>query len=292
MFQLHNDHLLVRVAAQGAELQSLVQRQTGIEYLWQADPQFWGRHAPLLFPIVGRLKDNRYCVDGIWYELPQHGFARDMIFECVAHREDCVHLRLSATEATRALYPFSFVLDVIYTVHQDKLHIEYRVMNDGETPLLFHIGGHPGFSTALQADDRFEDYQIMVATVADSLTRHHLRGPFVVPEQAECVAPTQRFDLNRGLFVNDALIFEPDGQTTHLSLQSCKHHHRVAVSFQGWRFVGLWSPYPADAPFVCIEPWAGIADTIAHDGQLAHKWGGNRLDAGQSACFSMKVIVF
>jgi len=154
MHTLKNDLLTVQVKEHGAELASI--RKGSIEYLWQADPAFWGRHSPVLFPIVGSVWEKRYRVDGKEYELGQHGFARDMDFSMVSSSDAEVRYRLESSEETLEKYPWPFVLEIAYRLHDNKLDVIWEVENPGTEDMYFQIGAHPAFNYPDYDPDRQE----------------------------------------------------------------------------------------------------------------------------------------
>lgn len=279
--ELKNQYLTVQINEAGAELSS-VKSAEGVEYMWQADPKFWGRHAPVLFPIVGRLKDDQYTVAGQAYHMGQHGFARDNDFTVVAQTSTSATLELTDNATTRAMYPFAFRLRLIYTLKDHELTVAYDVHNPANQDLLFSIGGHPAFNVPLaDPHGRLENYTL---TVAPKKVYPHipLQAPLNDAANTDQLDLTKPLPLTRDFFKDDAVILDLDHQETTLMLSSDLDDHGVAMTIENAPYVGTWSPYPADAPFVCLEPWWGIADNVATDGQLSHKMGINRLAANQT----------
>lgn len=279
--ELKNQYLTVQINEAGAELSS-VKSAEGVEYMWQADPKFWGRHAPVLFPIVGRLKDDQYTVAGQAYHMGQHGFARDNDFTVVSQTSTSATLELTDNATTRAMYPFAFRLRLIYTLKDHELTVAYDVHNPANQDLLFSIGGHPAFNVPLaDPHGRLENYTL---TVAPKKVYPHipLQAPLNDAANTDQLDLTKPLPLTRDFFKDDAVILDLDHQETTLMLSSDLDDHGVAMTIENAPYVGTWSPYPADAPFVCLEPWWGIADNVATDGQLSHKMGINRLAANQT----------
>lgn len=279
--ELKNDYLTVKITEAGAELSS-VKSADGIEYMWQADPKYWGRHAPVLFPIVGRLKDDQFTVAGQPYHMGQHGFARDNDFTVVAHTATSATLELTDSAETRKMFPFAFRLRLIYTLNDHELTVGYEVHNPANQELLFSVGGHPAFNVPL-ADPagRLENYTL---TVAPKKVYPHipLQAPLNDADNADDIDFTKPLPLTRDFFKDDAVILDLGRQETTLMLSSDLDDHGVAMTIEDAPYVGTWSPYPGDAPFVCLEPWWGIADNVNADGQLRHKMGINQLAANQT----------
>ncbi len=270
-----NDFLKATINEKGAELVSLHANE--IEYIWQADPQYWGRHAPILFPFVGRLKDNHYSYQGKTYPMGQHGFARDKEFKVLEQTKEKVTLVLTSDEETRKVYPFDFSLTVSYEIWGEGVRIRFDVENTGEEEMIFALGGHPAFNIPLTDKLQFEDYFIAFSP-QKSRVKIPLEGPFTNLAQKTIGQTNTNIQLSRELFKEDALIYETKGLNAY-TLGSEDSSHSVTVAYNHIPYVGLWSPYPAEAPFVCIEPWWGFADTIDSNGRLEDKEGMNRLAA-------------
>lgn len=269
---LKSNQLTVVVSPKGAELQSIRQTESGTEYLWQGDPAYWNRKAPVLFPVVGRLKDNQYTYKGQTYAMNQHGFARDADFIATKKADDHVTLQFESNKETKKVYPFDFSLSITYTVVEDKVSVTYDVTNTNETDLLyFSIGGHPGFNVPIAEGTMFEDYYFSFLP-RKSRKQIPLSGPFADPGQTNLAQTNTTLRLSRELFENDALVFEVKEKNT-FSILSDKTEHSVSVVFENYPYVGIWSVPGKEAPFVCIEPWHGIADTVDATGNLEDKLG-------------------
>ena len=238
---IQNDQLIAEIAEHGAELISLKSKEHGLEYIWQGDPAYWGRHAPVLFPFVGRLKDDQYVYQGKTYQMGQHGFARDMDFEVIEHGQEMASFILRSTPETLEKYPFDFELVISYELGGDGITVHYQVANTGEEEMFFSIGGHPAFNVPLEEGLSFEDFYLVFSPLKSRL-RLPLKGPFIDMDQKTL-------------------------------------GHSITLSYKDMPYVGIWSPYPKEAPFVCIEPWCGIADTVNSSGNLMEKVGINQLGA-------------
>ncbi|WP_268913054.1 aldose 1-epimerase family protein [Lentilactobacillus sp. SPB1-3] len=275
MIRLTNDYLTVLINPFGAELTSVKSSDT--EYIWTADKQYWGRHAPILFPIVGRLKDNQYQYQGETYQMTQHGFARDNEFQVDSQTDDQVTLSLTQNSETLAKYPFKFKLTVKYELRDHELSVSMTVTNIDEKEMIFQLGAHPGFNVPFNPfEGGFDDYHIRFAPQKD-YTRVPLKPPYSDPDDTSTVDLRKPVELNHELFNQDAQVFELDGEQVTLLLGNNLSETGVSVHIDNAKYVGVWSPYPKESPFVCIEPWWGLADTINADGNLEHKFATNRL---------------
>ena len=279
-----------RINLFGAELSSFKYKNN--EYIWQANPAVWGRHAPILFPIVGKLRDDSYLFQGKKYAMGQHGFARDREFAIVNQSDISVSLLLRSDDLIKAVYPFDFELEVTYTMQPNGIQVGYKVRNtQPENPIWFSIGAHPGFNFPLNASERFEDYEIDFYDVAlQSIDLYPLVGGYVSKEKQSLPISNGKLGLRGELFDNDALIMDVD-TPAKVSIRSKKSGKGVAMSYSDFRWLGIWTK-AVGTGFICIEPWNGIADTVDHDQQLVTKWGINLLEAGESYAVSYEIMIY
>lgn len=276
--KLENDYLQAIIAEDGAELISLKSKQTGLEYIWQGDSTYWNRHAPVLFPIVGRLKDDQYTYEDKTYTMKQHGFARDSLFEVIEAGPELASLSLKSSAETKKNYPFDFELIISYKLEKDQIITSYQVENTGEKIMYFSIGGHPAFNVPLDPALTFDDYYFQFAP-QKSRIQIPLKGPYADFEHKTLGQTNTSMDLRHDLFENDAVIFETIGTNT-FTIASDESDPSVSLSNQDMPYVGIWSPYGKKAPFVCIEPWYGIADGLTASGNLTEKIGIQMLSSG------------
>lgn len=259
MYTIRSKHIEASINPIGAELCSL--RVHGEEFLWQGDAAIWSGQAPILFPIVGALKDGWMSYQGVRYEMGRHGFARLERFDLVEHLPSGLCLRLRSNESTQRQFPWRFELLVHFCVDEKELQVRYEVLNDDETPMLFTLGSHPAFALNEQA---LSDYAIAVEQNTP-LQRHHLHESGLLDTHAEahdCV-----FSLSDSLFDNDALVFR-DIQAERVEL-SCRGEPILAVKTGGAPHLGIWAK-PA-APYVCIEPWLATSDFTDSDNRFENK---------------------
>ena len=288
-YTLSSPNCRATFAAHGAELTSLVTLANGLEYMWQADPAVWARHAPVLFPTVGRLPQDTYYHEGQPYQLPQHGFARDQPFAVLAHSASELVFQLSSSESTRPLFPFAFELTITYTLRAAELTVRWDVRNPApDQPLLFSIGAHPAVRCPLLPEEAFEDY-VFEFDHPVTLERHLLDGGLLTGATAPVLAQRHELPLSYELFVHDALVFK-HYDFTRLTLRSRQSAHFVRFRFDGFPYLGLWTKGPG-AGFVCVEPWHGIASSVGLPVEISEKEGILRLAPGEifSAAYSMEV---
>ncbi|PEM41042.1 aldose 1-epimerase family protein [Bacillus pseudomycoides] len=276
---IQNEKVIVSISEKGAELQSVRLKEDNTEYMWQGNPNYWGRRAPILFPIVGRLVDNIYYVDGKPYSLTQHGFARDLTFSVKEQSETKITYAVTNNQETLQKYPYEFELRVSYELDEQNIHVTYEVINPTSKEMFFSIGAHPGFNCPLIEGESFTDYHLSF-NGPEHLETNVLKGPFLSKEKQLMVENKTELPLTYDLFKNDALIFE-NMNTNEISIRSHKHNKFVKVAFEGFPFVGVWT-LENDAPFLCIEPCYGIADEVEPAKDFKEKKGVQSLQANET----------
>lgn len=289
IFEFKNDGIVIKVNSVGAELKSLRRLDRGTEYMWCADPAFWERTSPILFPFVGSVNGKRYRTGGKAYPMNQHGFARDMEFSLLSQTQDELWFELRDNEETREKYPFAFRLRLGYRLLSDGVEVKWQVENPGEEELPFSIGGHPAFYCPLEDGEqktdcflkfdkieRFESTRVGDGLVIDEKGTYEL-------EQGGYLAVTEH------LFDCDTLVLE-DYQTNAISLCRADKSPYVTVIMEKVPVWGVWTPSP-EAPFICIEPWYGRCDRTGFEGDLKEREWGNIVRPGETFEASYKIIV-
>ena len=279
-YTIENNMLKVEISSKGAEIQSVKGIHTEYEYMWQADPKIWGRHAPVLFPIVGRLKNDEYTYDGKTYHLGQHGFARNQEFEVEKHTKESITFVLRDNEETRKVYPFKFELRVNYNLLNNLLEENFSVTNTDDKELIFGVGGHPGFNLPVNKETVKEDYYFATQP-SEARVRIPLEGAYLSWNERSLASTDSLITISDDLFKNDALIYELRGHDNKISLKTEKSKFHINVWTRDAPFVGIWSQYPKTDNYVCIEPWWGIADRQDASGKLEEKYGMNHLAPGK-----------
>lgn len=275
MITLANEQIICQFAEKGAELLSLsTVGEHATEYIWTGDPTWWNRHAPILFPVVGALRNNTYTYNGRSYTLPQHGFVRDMNFTCVRSTETTAHFELFSNETTKESYPFDFELYVHYALEGATLHCAYEVTHPGTVdPLIFALGAHPAFLLGTGTGQPHIVSSTPYPDTTQLLTGGLLAAPRKQFEHADNILTVTHHTFEHG-----ALIFR-EYAPEHLTLERADGSH-VTLSQRGFPHLGLWSK--PGAPFVCIEPWDGYADPQeGYDGDISHKPGMSVLTQGR-----------
>ncbi|AXG74349.1 aldose 1-epimerase family protein [Flavobacterium arcticum] len=260
---LSNANLSASINPKGAELVSLKDNK-GTEYMWEGNPEFWGKHSPVLFPIVGTLKDNSYTYNDKSYTLSRHGFARDMVFTVKEQLDDSATFSLVANAETKEKYPFDFELQLKYTLIANRLHIDYIVNNNGSEVMPFSIGAHPAF--ALQGN--FEEYSLQFEK-DEQLVSTQLQNDLLSATEVPVALHDEKLPLQYDLFENDALVFKKI-ESKYININK-NNTPFLRVSFPDFPHLGLWTK--PNAPFLCIEPWQGYADSTTSNGNLYKKEG-------------------
>lgn len=289
MFTIENDQLQIRIVAKGAELKSIRHKQHDLEYLWQGDAAFWAKTSPVLFPIVGQLKENTYQYNGKRYHLPRHGFAREKEFSLTDQKDDSITFSLHSDADTLAVYPFSFLFSIIYTLNKEHLTVTYNVQNKGDEDMLFSVGGHPAFSVPLAEGTAYCDYSLFFDREEEAGRWPVSREGLILNSAQPLLQQTKELPLTKELFAKDALVLK-HLRSNAVKLMSGKTPHGLEFNFEGFPFLGLWAAPGAD--FVCIEPWCGIADSVDADGELENKEGINRIGRSETFSVSWRVAFF
>jgi len=289
LITLENNFLQVTVDDKGAELKSLVSKSTGIDYMWSGDPAYWGKTSPILFPIVGALKDNTFIYKGKSYTLPRHGFARDMYFEVKQEEPETAVFCLESSDTSRENYPFDFELEVRYKLAEDQLAVTYQVVNKGKKDMLFSLGAHPAFRVPMVENTSYEDHYLHFNQPESALRWPIVEGGLISETTVKFFEEDTRLKLTRELFYEDALVFKNLRSNT-ISIQSDRHAHGLDFQFEGFPFFGIWAAPNAD--FVCLEPWCGIADSVSHNQKLEKKEGIQKLPAQKTWGRSWRVHIY
>ncbi len=279
LITLSSGRFQAQVSTLGAELHSL--KRDDDEYLWQGDPRFWGRHAPVLFPIVGTLRnDKASCSAGICH-MSRHGFAREREFVRERTSPESVTLRLDADKETLRAYPYAFDLAVTYTLKaaEDKatgtLCQRFDVTNTGDVDLPFSLGGHPAFNVPFRSEGRWEDYELVFSrpwTCKSAAVT--AEGLWDYSTKVHVLADADRLPLRRTLFAHDTLVLKDTPDAT-VVLAHNDGRPLLRVDFGGFPYLGIWSAggKAGNAPFLAIEPWCGTATRTDEDDVFERKQG-------------------
>lgn len=280
-FTIENEFLRVSVASLGAELTSVIKKETGEEMLWQADPAVWNRHAPMLFPYCGKLKDGKYTHNGVTYEGGQHGFARDMEHSLIAQQPDSVSLCLEANALTMEKFPFAFKLISTFTLIGKTLAQHIEIVNDGDVPMQFGFGFHPGVNCPFDENHKADDYAFVFDTsetpdVVDVNTANGL----VTGKTYKYFENGTEIPISDTLFAHDSICFKGLKSQT-LSVVEKNTGRKVIFDIAGFPYTLVWSA-AGKLHFVCVEPWFGLPDFEDASGNWSEKRASLTLGAEQS----------
>lgn len=265
MIFLENEHFRIGLLELGAELRSVINKKTQNEYIWQADPSVWNRSSPVLFPFVGRLKNDQYEYLGKVYNLPQHGFARNYVFDIITQTDSQVTFQLISSEETLKNFPFQFNLQLNYELKDNSLELNYRVENIGKDQMYYSIGAHPAF----RLNSEIDKYSIKFDS-AESFERQLLSGGLRTHNSEKVDFDGTTLPLNPEYFKEDAIVIK-GMKSNRLTILDEASNPYVSLDAQDYPYYGIWSKSPF--PFVCLEPWDGIADHIEATGKLTEKEG-------------------
>lgn len=280
--KISNSKLSVQIKSKGAELFSLKNNVTQREFIWEGNSDFWGKHSPVLFPIVGTLKNNTYRFENKEYQLPRHGFARDLEFKIVYQTENEVIFSLSSDENTAKLFPFKFELQMHYILIDATLKLSYSVKNLDNKTLPFSIGAHPAFALPFE----FENYSLQFEH-QETLKSCTLENDLLSDKTFEIKLENKNLPLSYSLFANDALIFKTLKSKFITIVET--ENPILKISFSDFENLGIWTK--PNAKFICIEPWLGYSDTIHSNGNLSEKDGIQIVKENQTFCCSFSIEI-
>lgn len=288
MLSIENELLKVSVKTVGAEICSIIDKKNNQEYMWEGDPAIWGSFAPVLFPIIGCLKDNEFLVNGKSYSVPKHGFIRNnTTLKSSILNNNTIEFRYKFDKTTLLNYPYSFEFVLHYILDGKTIHVQHTILNhDKQKPMYFSLGGHPGFKCPFFDGEKYEDYYIEFEQIENESTWQVTKEGLIDVTSIPCLENTNRLQLNSSIFKNDALIFK-NLKSKKVVLKSDSHSNGIEISFSDFNYLGIWAK--PDAPFVCIEPWLGISDSISTNKDFTQKEGIQRLEAGHQKEFTYSI---
>lgn len=268
--KIENEYLSIEIKTFGAELTSVKSIKDKCEVLWQGDEKYWKGQSPILFPIVGKMPEDKYTHMGKTYEMMGHGFGSKSEFEVVYKSSDSIAFRLCSNEETRKSYPFEFELNIKYTLLESSLKTEFEVINKDNKDMFFSIGAHPAFKCPLLDNESMEDYYLEFE-VNENVKRLLLGERLLTGEKVDFFDNEKILNLNHALFYKGAIILE-SLKSEYIILKNRKNSKEIKFSIKGFPYVGIWSAIN-DAPFLCIEPWHGINSTYGDGYDITKKEG-------------------
>lgn len=285
---LRNENVEIAVSGHGAELHSLLDRKTGTQYIWQGDETYWKWHAPICFPITGRVHDDTYTVDGKQYHLTVHGFARDYDFDLLKKTENSIIYELKYSDETLKVYPYKFSLKLEYVLQNNGVKVNYFVENLDDKNIYFAIGLHTGYNCPIDKNDNFEDYEFILEK-KENLDRYFLENGIMPDKKEAFLRNEDTIPVTKELFKRD-IIFMQNVKSKNIVLKSKKSGKAVRVSYDNFDNLGLWTK-PQGAPFICIEPWKGLPDKKDVCVDFAQKDGNNCLKPSEIFKCSYKIEI-
>lgn len=287
---LKNDKLTVVISTLGAEIQSMT-TPSGTELMWQADPAIWGRHAPLLFPIIGRLKDQQYTLEGKVIKISQHGFARDTEFTVDQQSDTSVAFSITDSPETKKVYPFSFRLSITYRLKDNVLEKVHTVTNRSDCVMPYEIGGHDGYRTTLNPGESMADYAIEFPGQTEIHPFQMDEHCFLTPEKLSYPLVDGKLPMPPKVLGLDTVVLEKL-PVNRVTLSNCKNPIRLTVEFADFDYLGIWTmPMDFDTHYVCIEPWTTLPECTFVSSELSGKAGIRLLQPGQTESLSYTVTV-
>lgn len=248
---IENDFLRVGIKEFGCELTSIISKETGSEFLWQGNPDIWSGQSPILFPIIGRLIDDRYTLGNCEYEMPKHGFARRMPWKLLKKNDSNISLVLTETEDTLRIYPFRFELIVTFSLEKNKLTVSHEVINKTDGNMYFSLGAHPAFNCEIGDRLIFDRNETLEKIKID--LEHSLR----LPETFPLLNNEKEIIITKDIFNEDALITK-GVKSEKITLVSDGLKRKIVFDLGKAPYLGIWAK--PGAPYVCIEPWNGVND--------------------------------
>ena len=290
MHTVSGNLLKISVQDKGAELCSIISQITGKEFMWNANPDVWGSFAPVLFPIIGMLKDGEFHYEGNSYTVPKHGFIRNNENLKVRQVSDnSLEYSLKYDDESFKSYPFQFEFFVRYILEGNSITVEHKVVNHSiDKPLFFSIGGHPAFKCPLYEGETYEDYFLEFEEVENVATWEVLSNGLIDSTTRSLIENSNNLPLTKTLFDNDALILK-EHKSKKVSLKSKKSTTSISVEYSDFNYLGIWAK--PGGQFVCIEPWLGISDAHTTNKDFTKKEGIIRLEAKSDFIASYRISI-
>jgi galactose mutarotase-like enzyme len=287
MNSIKNDFIEISIKDIGAELTSI--KANGKEYLWQGDPNFWGGQAPILFPFVGRLKNDAFFYNEESYSLPQHGFfRRSSNIKLIDKSDNKLTFSLKSNEETLKVYPFEFEFITSYEIQENNITIHHKVVNTGKEKMYFSVGEHPAFKCSLKDSNESYTDCYLEFEKNESAHTHLIEGGLIGTESEQILNNENKLELNANSFDKDALVIK-EMNSKKVSLVNNKEGKIVTLRYQDFPLLGIWSK--PNAPFVCIEPWLGVADSVNSTQKIEEKEAIIPLEKGEEYNCSYSIEV-
>lgn len=291
LINIYSNGYQASIETLGAELKSF-RDPDGKEYIWNSNPMYWKRSSPLLFPIIGNVRDNKTIIDGKEYNIPKHGFVNSMEFQYQSMDINQATFFINYNNETLSMYPFEFSLSICYQLNDNKLSISYKVENHSKKTMHYHIGAHPGFTCPLDEEETIEDYMI-------EFEENETLSSYVYDLSKLCflfnsgyihLEHQNQLHLKKEFFDSDAVYFR-NTKSRYVNLISKNSNKGIQLQYPDFTSIALWTPIGANAPFLCIEPWNGAAIFDDEDNNLSHKRDIQLLEANKKKVHNLYMII-
>ena len=273
---IENDFLKVGIKEYGCEITSIISKKSGYEFLWQGNPSIWKGQSPILFPFIGRLYNDTYTLNGKDYSMSKHGFARNLPWNLYSEDEDSISFILTDNEETYVNYPYHFELIVKFTLEKNKLRVTHNVINKNDELMYFSLGAHPAFNCNIGDTLIFDKEETLECLQVD------LDSSLLIPESYTLLNEEKIITVTKDIFNADALILK-DFKSEHITLNVNNGERKIKFHLGFAPFLGIWAK--PGAPYVCIEPWYGLNDSIEKKADLSEKTGIQKLLPGKDFIF-------
>lgn len=278
MYTLLNDYLKININTVGAELCAISAIKNNNEFMWHGDPNIWGSYAPNLFPVIGAMKDDSYIYNKQFYKMTKHGFVRhndEIVVK--SHSDTEITFKLKSNDRLYKIYPFLFIYEISYQLNDNTLTVHHKIENIDSKPLFFSLGGHPAFTCPLYKDEDYSDYFLEFEKLEDSETYLlNMENGLLTDKTKPIIEDGNKIKLNENIFNNDALIFK-DLKSRKVTLKHKDKGRVLSMTYKDFSYLGIWAK--PNAPYVCIEPWLGIADNENTNQKIEEKEGIISLEA-------------
>jgi galactose mutarotase-like enzyme len=286
---ISNQTLSLSIQQKGVEISSLKSVKSGCEYIWDANPKIWGSHAPVLFPIIGALKEGKCLIDGSAYAIPKHGIIRhNQGLELISKDDHYLEFQLKHSPSTLAVYPYQFIFNIKYQLIDNQLIVSHLVQNVDHKPIHFALGAHPAFKCPFNEGESYRDYFIEFEN-KETAERLLLNADGLLSgESIPYLKNSSTLSLQEDMFKDDALVFT-QLKSREVSLKSKNSKQSIKVRFNDFPYLGLWAK--PKASFICIEPWQGLTDYQDSNGDFINKDGLISLAVGETYKADYTIII-
>ena len=291
LYSIENEFVKASFLSKGAELCSLILKKDNTEYMWQANPDIWAHHGPVLFPVIGRSRDGEYTLEGKTYHITHHGFARDSEFEVLSKEEDSITFVLKPNEFSAKMYPFEFELQICYILNGTTLDKKHTFINKDNQALYYEIGGHDGYNVPLEKGEVMSDYYIDFGDL-DAIY------PSCLDENIYLLKDTYKIPLEDGKLPISMELFKVDALMMHnipvhsIKIKSTKSDREIKFDFEDFKTIGIWTIYKDfDTNYICLEPWSSLPQCAYLGKEMEEKIDIRKVEAGEKDVLSFSVTI-